>query len=216
MMLAIFLILTYIVSLTLHGEVNVSVYNRYPNIKLSSPVYFCNCETGNEYSVEGMDDGAMMKIGFKYALEQDEPGGILMYEMQRNTRLEYQSSADTTSVESVEDTSKMMQLLVALKFDSSWEFRPRIVLVEHDNKLVLNEDKLKQLYDKIYAMPIEVYNSFFKYNSIYESIWLMYNNTILKITNEIFLKKGLELMITTSEGVKDEDTKSALWIDPER
>jgi hypothetical protein len=201
------LILTYTASLTLYGVMNVTIHNQYPDIELISPVYFCNRGAYNEYPIERTDDSATMKIEFRFGLDK-LPGGILMYEVQRKEKAksDHRSNTDTTSTEAIEYTSKMIRLLVVWKFESFRKPRVYIVLAEHDNALVLNEDKLAQLYDKINDVP----------SSHNLSGWLMCDNTALTVTYKTVMKKGHELEITISGGVKNEYTRQALWIDPER
>jgi hypothetical protein len=196
------------VSFTLYGAMDVTIYDRYSDIGSMSSAYFCNCETYNEDFVERMDAGGMMEIGFRFDLKQDEPGGMLIYEMQRrgNAKSDHQSDTDSTSIETVEDASKIMQFLVAWKIMSHGKLRVHIVLVEHDNELVLDEDKLAQLYKKVNDIP----------SSHSLSRWLIYDNIALVVTYETVWKISLEFKITISEGVKDEYTKSTLWIDSER
>jgi hypothetical protein len=197
---------------------DVTAYNHYPDIELSPPIYFCNHSTYYEYPIERMDDDAMINIGFRFDLDQDEPGGILMYKVQRkrNTESDHQSSTDITSSEAVEDTSKTMLLLVAWKIEHSEGLGVRILLVEHDNRLVLNEDKLAQLYNKVNDIPSGLHGWAHKYDGILKSTWLMCNNIVLRATYEIIFEKSLGLKIAISKGVKDEDTELALWIDSER
>jgi hypothetical protein len=184
---------------------------------LTSPVCFCDAKTYDEYSVKRTDVSAVIKIGTRFDLNQDKSEGILMCEVQRskNTKSGCQPSVDTTSTEAVEDTSKVMRLLVTWEIEHSWRFRTRIVLVEHDNKLVLNENKLAQLYNKVNDIPSELYNWTRKYDGIYKSTWLMCDNIVLEATDEIICEKGLELKMAIS-GVEDKDAESALWIDSER
>jgi hypothetical protein len=203
----IFLILTCTASLTLHKTSNVTIQNQCPDIELVSPIYFCDGGTYNEYFVERTNVSSMVKIDLRFSLDK-LPGGILMYKVQRkgNTKLDHQSHTDTTSIEAVEDASKMMRLLVAWKIESSDKLRARIMPVEHSNELVLNEDRLAQLYEKIDGQSYRRY-SFFK------STWLVYDNTVLKVTYEAVQKEDFELKITISEGAKGEDTMKPVWID---
>jgi hypothetical protein len=195
-------------SLTLHGAVNIVVRNLYSDIELTSPVYFCNCGTYREYSVEGTDVNA--KIGFQFSLLDKLPGGILIYEVQRkgNTGTDHQPNTDTTSAKVVEDTSKMMRLLVTWRIERFGEPKVHIVLAEHDSGLVI-EDKLVQLYDKID-------DQFSRRNNTSKSTWLVCDNTVLETAYEIVQEEGLGLKIAISKGAKDKYTKSALWIDSER
>jgi hypothetical protein len=109
----------------------------------------------------------MMKIEFKFDSDQDKPGGILVYKAKSNTRSNHQSSIDRI----IEDTLKIMRLLVAWKIERSGELDVNMALVEYGDELVLDEDKLANLYDKINDIP-----------SGYRHTWLMYDNTVLKVT----------------------------------
>jgi hypothetical protein len=188
---------------------NTIVHNQHPDIELVSPVYFCNCGIYNEHPVKRTDAGAMMNVGFRFDLD-NLPSGILMYEVQKEgkAKSDHQPSIDIVSTQTAKDTSKMMRLLVAWKIEQFEEPRIHIVLLEHDNELVLNEDKLVQLY-KVNDQFSRRYNSS-------KSTWLVSANTVLEAAYEVVQKEGIELKITISEGAKDNDTKSALWIDSER
>jgi hypothetical protein len=216
--LAIFLILMCVVSLTLHMPMDVTVYNQCSGIELTSPICFYDAKTYNGYCIERMGDGAVMKISFRFGLLDKFPGGALIYEVQRkgNTESDHQSSTDTVSTTSVEDTSKVMRFLVTWEIKSPGRSRTRMLLIEHDNALILNEAKLAQLYNKVNDIPSGVYNWILKYDGIYKSTWLMYDNTVLEATDEIIYEKGLELKINLSEGVKDKHAGSAFWIDSTR
>jgi hypothetical protein len=121
-----------------------------------------------------------------------------------NIKSDYQ-----TSTEVVEHIPKMMRLLVTWKTKRSKELRVYTVLVEHDNELVWNEDKLAQLYDKINEQLSRRCDA-------PKSTWLVCDNTVLEVTYEVLWKVDPELKITISKGIKDWNTRPALWIDPER
>jgi hypothetical protein len=199
--------LIYIASLTLYGAIDVIVHNLYLDIELISPVYFCDCEKCYEYPVDITNVGAMMKIDFRFDLDKSS-GGILMYEVQRkgNATFNHQSSTNIISAETADDISKMKRLLVAWKIEGPEKLRVHALLVEHDNELVLNEDKLAQLHDKVNDIP----------SSHSLSIWLTFDNTALVVTYNAMQKVGLRLNITISKGAEDKHAKSALWIDSER
>jgi hypothetical protein len=206
--LVIFPMLTRTISLTLYKTMLMTIHNQYPNIKLASQIYFCSLAKRYEYLVNRTNDGTIMKIGFRFDLNQDEFGGILMYEVQRKGKSNQQPSTNTISSKAVEDTSKMMRLLVTWRIERSGELEVDIMLVEHDNKLVLDRDKLALLYNKINDW-------FFRYN-IFHHTWLMCDNTALEAICDAVQKEGLELKITVSEGTKDVYTIEPIWIDSER
>src|SRR5690606_27008264 len=94
------------------------------------------------------------------------PDGMLMCQVRRkgNIKSDHQPNTDTTYIEAVKTTSKIMRLLVTWKIDYSLEFNVRVVLVEHDNELVLNEEKQSHLYDKINDITSEEYEFLFKHD----------------------------------------------------
>jgi hypothetical protein len=207
-MLAIFLILTCTVSLTLYGEMDVAIHNQHSDIELISPVYFCDSGTYNEYPVERTDASTMIKVGLKFCFDR-LPGGILMYEVQKNTKSDHHTNTDTTFTEATEDTSKTMRLLVVWKIKYSKRLRVHMMLVEHNNKLVLNEDKLAQLYNKINEQ-------FSEHDGPSKCTWLMCDNAVLAATYKVARKTGLELKITITKEGEGKDTMRPMWIDSER
>jgi hypothetical protein len=188
----------------------IAVHNRYPDIELTSPMYFCSRGTYNEHPVEEMNASAMMRIGFRFDINQDEPGGILMYKIRRksNARSSHQSGIDTVYSKVIKEASEMMHLLVIWKIERSRKPKVNIMLVEYDNELVLNEDRLVQLY-KIDVIPL-------KDNYFCENTWLICDNTALEVAYAVVRKEDLELKIYIYRGIKDKYIKSALWLDSER
>jgi hypothetical protein len=215
MTLMIFLMLTCTFSLTLYMPMNVTIHNQHSGIELASPVCFYDGRIYNEYSVERVDDGEMMKIGIRFGLLDELSDGILMCEVKKKGNIEsgHQSSTDIAFTEAVEDTSKITRLLVTWKIKNSGTYRARIILTEHDNKLVLNEVKPAQLYNNVNDIHTKIYNWIIKYDGIYKWTWLMRDNTVLEATDVMIFEKGIELKITVTEGAKDEDAESAFWID---
>jgi hypothetical protein len=131
---------------------DVTIHAQHSDFELASLVYFFNHETCNEHSVERTDTSAVTKISLNFDLDE-LPSGILMYELQRkgNSESGCQSIANNIFTEAIENTPKMMRLLVTWEIKNSGELSARAVLVEHDRNFVLNEDKLKQLYQKMLA-----------------------------------------------------------------
>jgi hypothetical protein len=193
----IFLILTSTASLILRGAMNVTVCNQYSDIELVSPVYFYNHETCHKYPVERIGDGTTIKIGFQF---DKLPGGILMCAVQ--------SKRTTKShTETIEDTSKMIQLLVVWKIENPNKPKVYAILVEHE--LVLDEDRLALLYENIDDQLSKCYDAS-KYT------WLVCDNTALVATYEVVWKEGFELKTTISKGVVSPDNIKPMWIDSER
>jgi hypothetical protein len=196
-------------SFILCGTMDVTVHNQYTSIKLVSPVYFCNHEIYNEYLVERTDASAMMKISLNFDLKKLS-NGILMYELQRKEDVESdcQSITNNTFIESIGNTPKIMRLLVAWEIKSSRGLSVHIMLVEHDRELALNEDRLRQLYQK-YWHPLNAW-----FNSIGNK-WLLDDTTVL--TTIIKVKSGsYGWDVFISEERIDDYVMKPLWIDAKR
>jgi hypothetical protein len=207
MLLAIFLMLMCIVSLNPQKTMTMTIHNQYPDIELVSPVYFCNRGKRYKYRVKRVHDNTVTKIGFRFDLDQDEYGGILMYTIRRksNTRSDHQSSIDPIYAKVIEEASKMTRLLIIWK-NKHLGPKVNITLVECDNKFSLNEDKLVRLYENVNDIPSD-------YNP---SSWLVCNNTALRATHEVVRKMGLETKITISQELRNWGLTKPMWIDPER
>jgi hypothetical protein len=186
---------------------DVIVHNQYLDIELVSPVCFCNCGKSYEYPIEKTDTDAIIKIGSIFRLDQDNPGGILMYGLRRkrNTRSNHQFSVHTIYAKFIEEASKIMRLLAIWKINCFGKPKVNIILVEYDNELVLNEDKLAKLYNKIDEV---LFNDS-------ERTWLMYDNTALEARVEVH-KEGFGLSIIISEETENKNNMKPLWIDSER
>jgi hypothetical protein len=205
--LAIFIILICPISLTLHKVMDMTIHNQYPDIELTSPVYFYNCGTYNEYPVERTDDSAMMKIEFRFDLGQYESRGILMYEVRKkgNEVSNHQSDIDIMHVKLTEKVSKMMRLLVTWKVERLKKPSVHIMLIEHNNNLVLNEDKLAKLYDKINDRSS-------RYDNPSRCAWLICNNAALVATCKATGKNCPKLNINISKEDKNKYTKKPMWV----
>jgi hypothetical protein len=199
--------LMYTVSFTLHETMAVTVHNRHPNIEVVSQVYFCNDGGHYDQSIERTNTSTIMKIGFRFGLDR-LPDGILMYELQRrgNSESDHQPNTDTISAEVVKNASEVMHLSVIWKMNCSGKLKVRMTLVEHDNKLVLNKDKLAQLYNKVHDIPFE-YDYFG---------WLMCDNIELAAKYMVMYEEGLGLKIIISKGVRTNCAMKPIWIDSTR
>jgi hypothetical protein len=192
------------VSFTFPETMVMTIHNLCRDIKLVSPVRFCNRGRYYKYSVKRTNTGIMLKTGFRFALNQDVLTGILMYKMKmkRNTRSNRRSNID----KAIEEESGMMRLLVTWKIEHFGQLKVNVMPVEYDDELVLNEDKSAQLYEKVNDIP----------TNYYRNTWLMHDNTVLAVAHEAMWKNDLELNIAVSKGVKDEHTSQPMWIDPKR
>jgi hypothetical protein len=187
----------YIISITPKKVGSITICNLYPDMELVSPIFYYNHECHYEYHVK-KDTSDVIKIDLYF--DQDDARGIMMCKMQRksNTRSNHQYNH--------EETSKVIQFLVAWKITPFW-VDEKIILVEHDDQLVINEDKLARLYDKVKNIPA----------SDIISTWLIDDNKVLKVTCDRSIHKtNHELKITISKGVNGYDIRPNFWIDSTR
>jgi hypothetical protein len=188
---------------TLRRTVVITVHNQYPGIELLSPVHFCNRCTHYECHSKRIGDDNMVKIEFRYDFDQDKPGAILMYGLQGEAGSNHRSSTNKV----IEDASKMVGLLVAWRIERSRKLKVNKMLVEYSDELVLDEDKLGQLYDKINDL-LPFYTS--------KRTWSMSNNTTLAVVYEVVQEASLELEIAIYKRFRDSSTIEPVWIDPTR
>jgi hypothetical protein len=208
MMLATFPMLMYIISLTLHKTMVMTVHNQYPDIELVPLLCFCNRGKYYKCLVERTDAGTMMKINFEFDPDQDDLGGILIYKMKRkrNAIFYYQSSIDITSANAIEDALEVMQLLITWKIVRFGEPKVNIVLIEYNNAPFLNEDEIAQLCNKV--------NDQFSSHNL--SGWLVHDSEVLKVTYEVVQEAAPELKISISKRFRDSDAIRPMWIDSAR
>jgi hypothetical protein len=201
----------YTVSFTLQKTMIMTVHSQYSRIELVSPVYFCNNGTYHEYPLEKIYSSIIRKIGFRFDPDKDEPGGILMYQVQRRrkTRFYRRSTFDPIYAEVIEEMSKMTRLLVTWKIERSGNPNVNVMLIEYDNESILNEDKLAQLYDKID-------NQFSKCHNPSKYTLLLHDNTVLAAKYEVIDERNLQLKVTISKGSEVKSTRSTLQIDSTR
>jgi hypothetical protein len=179
----------------------MTISNRHSDIELVSPVYFCAGGTHYAYPVEQKDKGVAMKFDFRFDPDQDESGGILMYEIQRK-----ENAKSNQPSKIIEEAPKTIRLLVIWKTKHLKEPKLSVILVEYDNKLVLNENKLAQLYEKFNDIPA----------NYYRNTWLMWDNITLDESRKLLWHTSFELEIIISKGFRGSDIIRPMWIDSER
>jgi hypothetical protein len=214
----------YIISFNFQRTMDVTVYHQCSDIELVSPVYFCNDGSYHEYPIERTDHGTVTKIGFRFDPNRNSSGSILMYKVQRkvNTRSDHQSSIDVIYTNVIEETLKMIRLLVIWKVEYLKKPEVKAMLVEYDNKLVLNEDELVQLYNNAVNMSFNYDTSYYlgRENHILNKYTaLVCDHAALKVVYDEEWKDGLELKINISGveyNARDIHIIKLMWIDPKR
>jgi hypothetical protein len=123
----------------------LNIHNQCENISLTSPVYFIH---GGKWSVvpgPEIDVNTVMQNRIEFDAEQNMLEGALVYRIQRK------------HVESAQDESKHIWLLVAWNGEHTKGLHACALLVEHNKRL--NEDRLRRLYQKRWPLLKERANA---------------------------------------------------------
>jgi hypothetical protein len=163
------------------------------NIELTSPVYFARDAMCHIPFPQHVNSKSITKVNFITGVDRDIFNGALLY------RLQWKDDASTST-----------QLLVI------WGYRPVMFyshmlyshawLIEHENTLVWDKDKLKMLYEKYGDYWYKDYNL---------AIWLLNDNTELQTYCEVsYGGYGMEMTISEYEGILF--PVKPLWVDPSR
>jgi hypothetical protein len=195
--------LIYIISLTLRSTVDMVIDNQCSNVRLTSLVYFTKDATCHIRFPQQVDSKSMMEVNFRTGLDRSKFGGALLYYLQREDN-ETGNRSNTDK-----DASTSTQLLVIWGFNSDEEPYFCACLIEHDNTLVWNEDKLKRLY--------HIYDSQNNIELVFDwEGWLLDDNTKLQTVRESSYKRGFKRKITISEEKDLLSPRKPLWINPSR
>jgi hypothetical protein len=180
----------------------VTIDNRCSNIKLTSPIHFTKNTTCHVHFPQKVDSRNMTKVNFMTGIDEDTFGGALLYHLQRedNNESVHQFDAD-------KNVSTNTQLLVFWRCELN-EFYSFAVLIEHENTLIWNEDKLEEFYH-IYDRQ---YNIGFTFDW---KIFSLNDNTTLKVKCRQ-THGGFKMNIFISEEKKQRQPVKPLWIDSNR
>jgi hypothetical protein len=180
------------VSLTLQSAIDMTINNNY-NIDLTSLVYFTKDVTCHPQFPQQINPKSIVKVKFVTGVDQSIFGGVLLYHLPRE-----------------DDTFTNTQLLVIWGYRHT-KYHSHVLyshawLIEHENTLVWDKDKLKMLHDKYYDQWYTDYDM---------GPWLLKDNTKLNIEYKSS-RGGFEMNIIISEEKRYLSYRKPLWVDPNR
>jgi hypothetical protein len=189
---------------TIQSYQKLMIHNQCSNIKLTSPVYFCNGAACSELSDQRVDIDARISASFEINTIQDDFEGALLFRLQRYSNR--QRNMDESITETNEATCIQMLIVWEVKDSKSFVC---VLWVEHTKAFTWDKDKLKKLYNKNL-------NWFKEFDYFRINTWIMDNHIALKtIFNASDLKRIPKLDVSISEERYVEAMKT-LWIDTER
>jgi hypothetical protein len=184
----------------------MTINNQCSCIELTSPMYFIKDATCHIHLPQQVNSKGKMKVDFITGVNRDTFGGVLLYHLQRKESDESNDRSDIDGV-SIKDTSTSSQLLVIWGRKSDCLYS-HVYIVEHENTLVWNEDKLERLY--------HIYDSQYKaYFILVQEEWLLDGKTMLKTVCKSS-HGGFKMDVIISEDKYSFSPIKPLWVDSNR
>jgi hypothetical protein len=184
---------------------NITIRNQYPDLELTSPVYF---STNTAYSIspsQQADVSNAMETSFWIVFTQEDFKVALLYKLQRKHAASTNNHPNNSTA-FTKDAATNIHLLVVC--DIGEHNIINACLLEYDNDFTWDEDKLWALYHR-YNDQLRNYD----YGTI---TWLIHDDVVMKIRHDITYGSDYKLDIILSEGIGKYDMKRPMRIDPRR
>jgi hypothetical protein len=200
-------ILMYTVSFD-KKALNITIRNLYPDLELTSPVYFSNGTTCHISPNQQADPANTVEASFGIDPKQYYFKGALLYKLQKKhtTRTDNRSSSSTASIK---DTATNIHLLVVWSVDNN-HYNRHVCLIECADDFIWDEDKLWALY-RVY--DDEQFCELCESNMI---TWLIHDNTVMKTRFDMTYESNYKLDIVISGGNGKYNMKRPMKIDTKR
>jgi hypothetical protein len=165
---------------------------------LVSPEYFGSNIVWDIVPNQKVDVNTMTRTIFEENTSERGFTSVLTYKLRRKGSFE--SNEDNVSTE---NTSTSSQLLVIWRSDSQYECSIHVLLINHDNTITLNEDKVKELnYPSLTLL---------RNGHIVKNTWLLDYEAVLMTTSK-WEKRIRKIEITISEGTEENDFMEPLCV----
>jgi hypothetical protein len=187
-------------------SLNITIYNEYSGLELTSPVYF---STSTVYCVSPTQQTEIdytVEISFGMDSKQDDSKCALLYKLQRKHATKTDNQHNNSNTLSIEGTETSIYLLVVwdVKYQHSC-----VCLIECTNDFTWDEDKLWALYRE--------YNKEFYEDYQFRTItWLMNNGEVMETSPRLAYESDYKLSIFIFKEDEKDDMKRPMKIDPKR
>jgi hypothetical protein len=182
---------------------NITIHNLYPDLVLTSPVYYSTGTVRHIFPSQKTDIGTITKVNFGIDFKQEVFRGTLLYKLQRKhvTRIDNQFNSSTASTE---DKSTNIYLLVVFDLgDVQHNFYA--YQIELNKSFTSYMDMTRDLYDKYKDQVYKDYKS-----SI--NTWLIYGDAVIKMRCDVTYGLNCKLDIIISEGTGKYNMKRPMTI----
>jgi hypothetical protein len=185
---------------------DITIHNRYPDIELTSPVYFSAGTTCHVPPYQQLDTENTLKISFEIDFKQEDVKGAMLYKLQRK----YATRTDNCSNSSITFTEDTTNVYLLVVWDvENYEHGFCVCLIECADDFIWDEDKLWMLCCN--------YNDQFSKNYKYRTItWQMHNGAMVEMRRSVAYGLKYELGIAISEGTEKYNMEEPIQVDPER
>jgi hypothetical protein len=183
---------------------NITIHNQYPNLELTSPVYYSNGTTCHVSHSQQVDTGNIMKASFGIGFRQKYFKSVLLCRLQ----IRYASRAGNqlnSSIASINDTATNVYLLVVLDA-GNYDQIFYTYLIECADDFSWDEDKLWMLHRKYNFRVCKNYKS----NII---TWLMHGSVVMKIRRDVTYGSDYKLNVFITEGAGSYNVESPVKIE---
>jgi hypothetical protein len=186
---------------------HINICNLYPGLELTSPVYYSNGTTCHVSSNQKTDTNNIIEASFGVSYNQKDVKGALLYNLRRKytTRTVKQFHRGDMPIENMATNIHLLVVWSVKDYcDNSF-----VCLIECPDDSIWDEDKLWIL--------LHQYNEqFFRDYSCRTLIWLMHDNTVMKIRRKETYESDYKLNIFISEETGTYDMFKPVRIDPRR
>jgi hypothetical protein len=189
-----------------HAAMNVEIHNTCPYIELMEPLYFTDGAVCCMPLDQKITPGGTLRTAFRINLGRTKFEGALLYRLKkRGANSNQQPDIDTTNID--ESWSNCVQLLVGWKLERFQDPRVYMLLIEHEEKFVWTDDKLKERQD-------DFRGRFNVHNGSVDNAWLMEDDSGLKLTLDSVGNREYGIKITISEIQNNTFASLPVWVEP--
>jgi hypothetical protein len=184
---------------------NITIYNLYPGLELTTPVYYSNGTICDVSPSQQTDTGTIIEACFGIGFKQKDFKSALLYRLQRK----YVTKTDNLSnIFNVFTKDAAMYLLIICDIQD-YDHRFRVCLIECTNGINWDEDMLWALYWEYNNQ----FNEFCDSNII---TWLIHGNAAIETRFDVIYEQEYKLGVVLSEETTKYFMEEPIKIDPKR
>jgi hypothetical protein len=188
------------------ASMKVDIHNKCSNIELVEPVYFSDGATCDIPLDQKIEPNGALKTVFRIKFTRGKFEGAILYRLRKKgANSDQQPDTETTS--NGKNQPNRTQLLVGWKLERLQDPRVYMLLVEHEEKLVWDGNKLIEQHNE-FRGRLNVHNG-----SV-TSTWLMEDGSVLRLALDGVGSGEYGIRIVITDAQQNEHTSIPIWIEP--